>query len=393
MVEGVLDIKLVPAWHAPSIVPPLKSSLSRCAWLQGAVAFWTVSDSFFSNRIAHALRDGNSFMCVDLHLPTDIDALAGLVKSGAQFWLLCEDIPTQSEFGKKEPPYLLHPKVLLFYFRDGTAELWVGSHNWTRRALWGLNVEYSVVLTLRQDSRLFFDVLEYLRWIKSVCTVFEIGNVEIYRQLQRSREERTVPVIDVEAVGAHDLSGLEISIFGTDQQDLKELGTVHRQAYLSATENDFSEKIHIYPARIMQTGELNSGIAGAGTVEFSPRRYAFRRGRRFPELLAKCEVSASTMAAARYYVTLQLGGADDSLEFDYPRGRRVDWGRVGENQSPLIRRLGEEERFVLFGAERPSVRVPTEVQDVKSDYLALPLNERRLLQEVSFVSRRILRRT
>jgi hypothetical protein len=42
--------------------------------------------------------------------------------------------------------------MLLFWSKDRTAELWVGSHNWTNRAILGLNVEASLVIRVRDTA-------------------------------------------------------------------------------------------------------------------------------------------------------------------------------------------------------------------------------------------------
>lgn len=389
MVDGIVDVKLCPDWNTPSIQSALVSSLSKCALLQGAVAYWTVSDSLLNCKISPALSHDSSFMCVDVHLPTDIDTLADLVKSGAHIGVFSEEIPTYTDSGRREPPFLLHPKMLLFWSSDKFAELWVGSHNWTRRAILGLNVECSLVLTLQDTSPLFFAAAEYLQQIKSICEPFNLAKVDYYKELQKSTEERTVPVIEVEAKGADEIAGMEITIFGTDTRDLKELGTVRRKVFVSATENDGSDLEFVYPAAITQVGELNSSNPAAGQIAFSPRRHAFRRGRKLPELLVKQDVASSVLSGAQYYVTLELQERDASLAFDYPKARTASWETVDEDVSPLMRRLGVKEMAALFRGRDPKVKVPTVVEPQSSQ--ALSLFARRNLPERNFLSKRVLR--
>ena len=52
--------------------------------------------------------------------------------------------------------------MLLFWGNDGTGELWVGSHNWTKRALLRLNVEAILVVRLKVSSQLCGEAAEYL---------------------------------------------------------------------------------------------------------------------------------------------------------------------------------------------------------------------------------------
>jgi hypothetical protein len=323
-------------------------------------------------------------------MPTDIDNLAALVRDGAHVRLYCEDITTYRADGKKEPPFLLHTKMLLFWKADKTAELWVGSHNWTNRAVMGLNIESSLAIRMSDSSRLFFEAAEYLDKIKKLCTEFDLSKVDFYKELQTNIDERTVPVIEVEAAAADNLSGLEISIFGTDDRDLKELGTVRRKVFLSATETDASEAEHVYPAKISQAGELNSGNPAAGRITFSSRRYAFRVGRRLPELLLKRAVPSSVMDTAKYYVTIELEEPDKSVKFDYPRARIASWEVIDEDQSSLIRRLGLDDLAVLFRGGEPRVKVPVQIQPETSQ--ALTLYEKRNLAERSFLTKRVVRK-
>lgn len=391
MVDGILDVKLLPDWDSPSIQSSLMNSLQRCALLQGAVAYWTASDHILGNRISPALRNSSSFMCVDVHLPTDIDVLADLVRAGANINIFCEEITTYTDSGRKEPPFLLHPKTLLFWCPDHTAELWVGSHNWTRRAIFGLNVEYSVVLKLKDTSPQFYAAAEYLQQIKKICEPFELAKIDYYKELQKSTDERTVPVIEVEAQDADSIGGTEITIFATDGTDLKELGTVRKRVYLSATENDGTESEFVYPAAITQVGELNSSNPAAGQISFSSRRYAFRRGRRLPELLTFQSIPSSVLSGAAYYVTLQLQQREMSLAFEYPKSRRASWEAVDEMSSPLIRRLGSQEQAVLFRGREPKVKLPTMVEPQSTQ--ALTLYERRNVQERSFLTKRVLKKS
>ena len=339
--------------------------------MQGAVAYWTVGDALFADRLSPVLSRHDSFMCVDIHIPTDIDQLAQLVCKGANIRLFSEEIPTYSDSDKKEPSYLLHSKILLFWFPDRTAELWVGSHNWTNRAILGLNIETSVIFKLDMTSRLFFDAADYLQKIKSVCSGFDLSKIDYYKDLQRYTEERTVPVIEVEAIDAAKLGGQEITIFGTDDADLRELGTVRRKVYLSATESRGKELEFVYPAAITQVGELNSLNPTAGPISFSERRYAFRLGRRFPELLLKRDVSPSVVGAAKYYVTLQLAEHDSTLNFDFPMGREGVWRQTYDDASPLLSRMGAEEMSLLFRGREPKVRTPVMQNREASTALAL----------------------
>ena len=325
MDDGVLDLKLCPEWDSPSIRRALEVSLSKSTLLQASVAFWTVSDNLLNNKISPALQDKSGFLCVDLHLPTDIDALADLVRSGANVSIFCEEIATYTDNKRKEPPCLLHPKILLFWSTDGTAELWVGSHNWTNRAILGLNVEASIVIKMKATAPLFYDAASYLQKIKSICEEFDLSKVELYKKLQKNVNQGAVSVIEVRGKQADQLAGMEITIFGDDIRDLDELGRFRKEVYLSATESLTSVYEHVYPAEVRQSGALNSTNPAAGTLFFTPRRHAFRIGRHLPELLPFGEIDSSLQMNARYFVTLQLQGRIPKIEFASPEARTMSW--------------------------------------------------------------------
>ena len=338
MDEGILDVKLVPAWNSPGIRPLLQRSLFESQLLQAGIAYWTVNDGMFGSSLARTLAHESGFLCVDLHQPTDVDALAVLVAKKCHVYLYCEDITTYSDGGQKEPPYLVHTKMLLFWSVDRTAELWVGSHNWTNRAILGLNVESSLVIKLRDSSSLFCEAVEYLRQIKQISEEFELSKVDFYKQLQRNISQKTTPVIELEGKNADSLGNVTIGLFGTDAEDLKELGTVRRDVYVSVFDTDSGEE-YLYPATIVHSGLLSASHPAGGGISFEPRRHAFRRGHRFPFLMPENEVAGDVMKNAEYFVTLSLERVDSSVVAEHVPARTASWERMDEQLSPLLRRL------------------------------------------------------
>lgn len=210
MEPGILDVKLVPAWNSPSIQNSLRHSLASFEILQAGVAYWTINHKIFGDHLTQILSHRDSFVCIDLHPPTDVDSLAALAATKCHVYLYCEDIATFSDWGQKEPPYLVHAKLLLFWSNDRTAELWVGSHNWTNRAIYGLNIESSLVVKLQDNSRLFVDVLDYLGNIRAICEEFDPAKIDFYKQLQRNMSNRADSVIELEGKHAGDVGNERI---------------------------------------------------------------------------------------------------------------------------------------------------------------------------------------
>ena len=394
MDDGILEIKLLPAWSPSSVQAVLKSALSRSQFLQAAVAYWTVNDNMCGPSLPTALRDDNGFLCVDLHPPTDIDALAALARKGARIYLFCEEITTP-DMGRKERPHLLHTKMLLFWLKDQTVELWVGSHNWTNRAIAGLNIECSIVVKGRNSSILFADAAQYLHKIKQVSIQFDLSKVDFYKQAQRNLTQPTTPVIELEGKNAAALGNITFALFGTDAQDLKELGTVGRDVYVSVFDSDSTEA-YLYPASILHSGRLSASHRSAGGISFSPRRYAFRRGHRFPVLLPENEVGTDVLTSAEYFVTLSLQSIDDSVIAEHVPPKTPSWIEVSEDLSPVLQRLDRSAKNLLFGGRHPQPKRPwfeAEVSQSEDETSReLTLAERRSLPELSLVTRRILRR-
>ncbi len=115
---------------------------------------------------------------------------------------------------------------------DGTAELRVGSHNWTKRALLGLNVEASLVVRAKQTSRVVAAAADYLARTQAIAEPFDLAKVDVYRQLQRRMTTALTPVMELEAEDGTSASQSIITVLGTDRKDLTKLGTVRRAVRL-----------------------------------------------------------------------------------------------------------------------------------------------------------------
>jgi hypothetical protein len=94
MLEGILDIRLLPPWSPSSVQSDLVAALSRAEHLQAGIGYWTIDDALLGPHLARTLRDERGFACVDLHPPTDVDALASLARQGAHLRVYYEDIAT-----------------------------------------------------------------------------------------------------------------------------------------------------------------------------------------------------------------------------------------------------------------------------------------------------------
>ncbi len=174
----------------------LQKAAEQCESLIGTVAFWTIGigqiEQFLGAAFLEKLAHTDSYMCVDISAPTDLDKLHDLVKyRQSNIHLHCVKFyPKGTQF--KDLTYLLHSKIVLFNLPDGKAKLWLGSHNFTQFALSGLNFESSVLIETDQNSELYQNAKKYIENIKKSLGVveFDPNDLDIYKLLRRGIEEK-----------------------------------------------------------------------------------------------------------------------------------------------------------------------------------------------------------
>lgn len=66
----------------------------------------------------------------------------------------------------------------------------------------------------------------------------------------------------------------------------------------------------LYPAEIKHSGQMEAYDPAAGGISFSPRRHAFRQGKKFARLLPKGPIGTDVSDQAQYFITLHLGDLD-----------------------------------------------------------------------------------
>ena len=180
--------RLLPACHSNrNIVEQLTETIASAEALYASVAFWTIGTAYLPG-LAKLLAAPGSFCCVDLRGRTKANSLMEFYRAGArQLYLFIRKVTNSSDLAYNR--HLLHTKMLLFDLPYGQAELWVGSHNFTKYALAGGNREASLVLTLTQDSKLYTQAKDYLLAIRSECYRFDPALLDQYKQLQGEDNE------------------------------------------------------------------------------------------------------------------------------------------------------------------------------------------------------------
>lgn len=296
-------------------------------------------------------------------------------------------------FEDRTPHAIILNRILLtraascaFWSKDGTAELWVGSHNWTKRAILGLNVEASLVVRLKDSSPLFAAATEYLSRMKRIAEPFDVAKVDFYKALQRRMANGLTPAMELEAEDGASVGDTTITVFGTDRTELRRLGTVRTEVHVALLDPR-SEAQFLYPATILHSGLLSASDASAGGISFSPRRCAYRKGRQFAMLQPSGPIEPAVLNTAEYFVTVRLGVPEPSLVAEYPASRAAMLEEVSDEVSPLLSRLDADARALLFGGREVRVKRPAVAPDEERP---LTVAARRILSEHPLVSMRVL---
>jgi hypothetical protein len=293
-----VSLELLPDASA-EVATRLRDTLQASSSLRAAVAFWTIVPNSMGPDLARNLSTG--FLCVDIHYPTSIDNLAILAKGGANVFLHLFDLAGQTEVPGivGVPPHLMHAKTLLFDLSSNTSELWAGSHNWTQRSFFGVNIEASLVVGMDSRDPLYGQSAAFLESVRTRCRPFDLSLIDYYKWLQG--EDGTEYVIELEDQTDGSIPGNKLTVFGTLKEDYRQLSKVGNQVYVSITST--SGEV-FYRATVVNSGEQTKE-AGKG-VSLDPRRYAFRRAGELPLLEARQVIPRAVVDTASYFATLDL---------------------------------------------------------------------------------------
>jgi hypothetical protein len=299
-VQAIKSIELVPPIRNPDVLTRLNRTIEQAQKVRAVIAYWCVKPDVVNPTLIRRLS-GDGFLCVDFHLPTDIDILGEMKASGANVFLhLLHPNPQPGDLRIRMPEYLLHPKILLCDLSDGSAELWVGSHNWTARALSGLNIEASLILRLEREGPLYGEVERFLEDARSLCEPFDLSSASYYKWLQGQAGGDSVWVLEVQGKLAPELSGTRVTVFETSEAEYKNLRNVDKDLMLSALAVPDGEE-HLYQATITDTGRLER--AGVG---FDSRIHGLHTGRGRPEVDGPTVPDAAVLKRACAWATVQV---------------------------------------------------------------------------------------
>ena len=351
-----MTIELLPNTQTSSSVKTkLEDAIIRSISLQGAVAFWTIPVEYISI-LAHKLSDKNSFMCVDFHHPTNIDNISDFTLNGANMFLHDYQLTT-SVYNENRPNALLHTKILHFEFENNTTETWIGSHNFTRSAIDGINFEASTIIKTNKETKEEIEfiqkVTDYLDLIKNSCIPFEPQDVYFYKALQG--ENKTEDVFDVIEIVGRNIAEIPkdktIQIISKDASNFEKYKLVNKKIILHCLDLD-TQKEHIFKTVILNAGTIDTLNDKSYDITFSQRRFAIRERNMLPYLQSQNVVDPNLLKISQYYINLDI----DSELFNYqifekPSKKEEFWEYL--DNSPHIERMEKRDIVNIFKSNLP----------------------------------------
>lgn len=356
--------------------------------LRAAVAYWTLPPRCVDSAFKRALAHPKGFLCTDIHYPTSIDELASFKNEGANVFLYLYALSGKAEVksAKGGSDHLLHSKVFLFDYANDSAIAWIGSHNGTYRALYDVNTECSVVITLDQHSALYAQIRDHLDSIWKVSTEFCIGDIEYYKMLQgQSGGDDVIELEDASQSGLQ--LGSRIIIFGSIPREFDRYKKVGTGIYLRVTQSH-SDNETFYKATIDQTGNLERG----GGVRFASSRYAMREGQQLPELCLNGEIPEAIYQRAQYFLTLIVQSClpPNTIGLEVVRPD-ASWEEipVNEYRDKIVCDIDSKDHLTSVDGKSLRIKQPATKEKMSKDML-MTLEDRKKLKDHALIRKLII---
>lgn len=275
-----MKIEILPSSHDTSLKLKLEGLLLNCISFKCCVAFWTIDDNFLSyEALSTALRKKDSFICVDIEKPTNIDNLASFHRKGVtEIYLHKYRIASPNHV---ENTNLLHSKIYIFEIDNDNVEIWVGSHNLTVYSISGLNIETSTSIKCSKNDVFYLEILTLVNTIRNeFCFKFNFSLIDIYKKLQSRSAQKTSVDFKIENV---------VTLVGFDLENLDNEGVIQLLSFnskdLKILQNEDGIIIHcfdlsqrkefLFKCIVKQTGVLDEKIEKLKIDFINERRFAY----------------------------------------------------------------------------------------------------------------------
>ncbi|MBN2154875.1 MAG: hypothetical protein JW776_02385 [Candidatus Lokiarchaeota archaeon] len=352
------------------------------------------------NNSLRVLGSRDSFLCVDLQPPTDLDALCELASENVKIFLNLRRL-AQGFNRYSESAGLLHTKFLISQNRNNQIELWIGSHNWTEFALAGINIEASIAIHMDTNSRLYYQARQFINTIRSYCEPFNEHNIEYYKKLQEHlyKTETGETIIELEGNNVNHLIGKVIRILGTETSDFKSVSKVGRNVKLSIHDSNNESQKYLYECNIIKSGLLKRTNPNADEISLEGKhRYAFTERKIFPFLKSKENIPRETLEKAKFFVSIEILRLNHKNYSLYePKEKKINlWEK--NLADPFLKRIkkrilikNKDIRLCILSPADPDKVVTDEY---KSQLLLLPeatLFQKRQTKDYKLISRKIVK--
>jgi hypothetical protein len=300
--------------------------------LYAAVAYVT----YIPTSLKGLLEEG--FLCSDIHNPTSLELLKSNHKLIPTYLHLKMVKPAHATKGHN---HLLHSKLLLFESSD-KATIIIGSHNWTKRAIPGINIEDSILIQVPLEHELHIAVKDQLYRIKNSCTRFDVNDYPLYQAIQNKLEKQKLEtLISIKNSTKYIPNGADIVIFGDTFENY--FSVVNNQDKINSVQvqekynpSDYST----YDAEIIRAGKLPKSDSLTKPAEFFEVYQAlWISGSKLPEIINKCVPPISVNDDYNYFIHIRISNPKD-VEILHKVEIPKRWEKTG-----TVIHLGNEEAF------------------------------------------------
>jgi hypothetical protein len=331
-----------------SVIARLNDSIKTAKAFYGAVCFWSIGPDILDSRIVKLLGQPQSFCIVDIHTPTNVDKLHDFYKQGGtNFHVFAKEIQlkTGERFLQR---HLLHIKMLVFDLPDNQAEIWVGSHNFTKQALHGINREATMVLPCQQGDPLYQQARGYLASVLADpdCQLFDPTRLNDYKKLQGLLEEEVevgcyVLPLAWDSTRMPTLAYQTVTLVGNDEEEGRQLFRYNGENVpLAIRAYDLaSNSVRHFAAIVQNQGTIDTRVESSYDLVFGPRHLAVRPPRVMPYVAPlEAPLTSAQLLEYRFWATVRiLDELPASLEWEpIQRTSIAEWEYDLETTAELL---------------------------------------------------------
>lgn len=305
--------------HLRSIKQQLLDTIHRAEALYASICFWSIDPGFLSADLVKLLKADGSFCIADIHSPTNVDKINLFYQQGAtHFFLFFKELRPKDRPDAFIERHLMHTKMLLFDLPDGKAELWVGSHNFTKQALTGINREASLVIPCHQNDALYSKTLAYLHSIleDEDCHPFDPNQLDTYKKLQGLPEEEIETGVVLLPIAWNSaewgtpatLAQQLILLVGHRLDERRQFSSIGEDTLLTIRTHDLATgRIQYFSATLFGANDIDPNDSGSYSITLSERHLAVRQDSQLPFVAPrKEEHTQETLRQFRYWVSLRV---------------------------------------------------------------------------------------